>query len=61
MKRFFMCGALKVVAGPRNQKKKGFCGSKACTIKGLLALAEQDMLERHEADHLNELLGESHV
>jgi hypothetical protein len=53
-----ICGTnVGVVPGPRNQKKKGFCGSTSCTIKGLLALAEHGHLERHEADDLNRLLG----
>lgn len=47
----------KVVPGPRNKQKNGFCGSKPCTIEGLLRLAAEGMLSREEADHLNELLG----
>ncbi len=51
-----MCRTPKKVPGPREKIAKGFCGSEACTIKGLLALAAQDMLERCEADDLNRLL-----
>lgn len=53
-----ICSSPKVVPGPRNKQKKGFCGSKPCTIEGLLRLAAEDMLSREEGDHLNALLGD---
>lgn len=52
-----ICRTPKVVPGPRNKQKKGFCGSTPCTIEGLLRLAAEDMLTREEADDLNRLLG----
>ncbi len=50
------CLTPKIVPGPRNAKRYGYCGAKPCAIKAGLALAAEDMLTREEADHLNELL-----
>ncbi len=51
-----ICRTPKKVNGPREKIAKGFCGSEACTIKGLLRLASEDMLTREEGDDLNRIL-----
>jgi hypothetical protein len=51
-----MCLRPRVVPGPRNEKRYGFCGSKDCYVKGGLELAAEDMLSREEADQLNSIL-----
>ncbi len=50
------CRTPKLVLGPRNLRRRGFCGGPACTARGLLELASDDLISREEADRLNGLL-----
>ncbi len=53
------CLKPRVIPGPRNEKRYGFCGSKSCSAAAGLRLAAEDMLSREEADHLNDILSET--
>lgn len=46
-----VCHQPRIVPGPRNEKRWSYCRP-----DGLLALAEEDLLTREEADELHQLL-----